>query len=457
LLLFPLTLHAQTPDQDVEKEPEKSRFSIGGYVESTNYYGINIERTRYGINGTYQNEDGEQFTISKFEGHAKIDARYDFLDNVYIKTITYLHAATAATPILRRYFGDQEIINLQELYLSVLLANIDIRAGNQVIRWGTAYTINPTSYFNPFDMVEIVLRDTDELYVGIPAISANVDLGDFALRLVYAPVHTPTRLPERGGPWSLRVLDAQLPGATIGLPIEMARINNAYFTYDRHTIDDYSVGAKLSATMHGFDVSVSVYHGYDRDIVLFPKLTQDPMNPLGKIELAPYYAKVTSLGVDFAVPIWEFTLYGEAAYTFDKPAVVNITNLAELMQPIRHTGFLYCVLGINWVYDQDFRIIAEYLQGAYIGNNDRLVDPFFSNLLSGTVEKKLFDGALILEFKGIFNTWKHDAMLMPRIGWKFRDNLLAEIGLTLFVGNSDTLFGSYDGRDIVNLKVRYLF
>lgn len=457
LLLLPLTLHAQMPDPDAGKQPEKSRLSIGGYVESINYYGISIERTMYSLNGLYRNEDGEEFTISKFEAHAKIDARYDFLDNVYLKTITYLHAATAATPTLRRYFGDLEIVNVQELYLSVQLGPVDIRAGNRLIKWGPAYTISPTSYFNPFDLIEIVLRDPEELYVGIPAASANVSWGDVALQIVYAPVHTPTRLPERGGPWALRVPNVQIPGSTVSVPVEMAPINNAYVTYDRHSIDDYSVGARLSATMHGLDVSLSAYHGYDRDIVLFPTLVPDPKYPLGKIELAPYYSKVTSLGVDFAIPVWEFTLYGEAAYTFDKPAIVRITNLAELNEPLRHTGFLYCVLGVNWVYDQYFRVAVEYLQGAYIGNKDPLIDPFFSNLLSGTIEKQILDGAVILEFKGIFNTWKHDAVLMPSIGWQLQDNLLAEIGLSLFIGNPDTLFGSYRGRDLVNLKLRYLF
>ena len=448
LVLIPAALHAQTPDQDAGQEPEKSRLSIGGYVESINYYGIN---------GAYRNEDGEQFTISKFEAHAKIDASYDF-DKAYIKTVTYLHAATAATPVLRSYFEDTDIINIQELYLAVQLANINIRAGNQVIKWGTAYNINPTSYFNPFDLCEYLLREADELYVGIPAVSASVDWGDMALKLVYTPVHTPTRLPERGGPWAMRFPNVLIGDGKISLPVETAPIDNSYFTYDRSNSDDYSVGAKLSATMHGFDASVSVYHGYDRDIVLFPKLITDSMNHLAsKIELTPYYSKVTSLGVDFAAPVRDVTLYGEASYTFDKPAVAYTTKTGDLAPEIHQTGFLYYVLGFNWLYDQDFRITAEYLQGVYIGSNDNYQDPFFSDFLSGTIEKKLFDGSLILELKGIYNTRKHDAVLMPRIGWKFLDNLVAEIGVTIFSGDADTLFGSYDGRDVANLKIRYLF
>ncbi len=447
---------AEPSEENSSDETSSDNFSLSGFAGTADYYGMTKN---------YRNEDNKTFRVEKAEAYLKVNGSYEFNEIYSIRSVIFGHACSSISPELRDYYKDKNFMNLQEFYFSAMFDNVDFQAGNQLIKWGTANTINPTSYFNPFDLTEILLKETDELYIGVPALTVNIMMNDYFLKFVYLPVHTPTRLPERAGPWALRMPEKDIAGFTI--PVETADIAfKPYFNYDRHSADDYSIGTKLGASLNGLDISLSGYYGYDRDIVLLPVVKTPPLYPLEwKIELSPYYSRITAIGFDFAFPVSDVTLYGEGTYTFNKSAVTDAAALYETETRIERTGYAYGVLGFNWFYDENFKIIVEYLKGAYVETkalefnrkDKRYIDPFFSDLLSGSIEKTVYDGSLTLGVKAMYNTLKHDAMIIPKAGLKLYDNFLIEAGVTLFSGKKDTLFGSYRERDVINFKAGYYF
>ncbi len=60
---------------------------------------------------------------------------------------------------------------LGEAYLDVSLGPLDLRVGNQLVNWGTADGINPTSVVNPRDMLAVA--DLDIAGAPVPAVAAT--------------------------------------------------------------------------------------------------------------------------------------------------------------------------------------------------------------------------------------------------------------------------------------------
>ena len=71
--------------------------------------------------------------------------------------------------------------------------------------------------------------------------------------------------------------------------------------------------------------------------------------------------------------------------------------------------------------------------------------------------KALCDGSLKINFTGLYQLGKDDWLLMPEIGWDFQNGGSATISFAVFEGDENTLFGSYNDKDLVSLTFRYHF
>ncbi|MCK4579157.1 MAG: hypothetical protein KAU50_10230, partial [Candidatus Marinimicrobia bacterium] len=86
-------------------------------------------------------------------------------------------------------------LEFREAYLDLYefgLDNLDLRVGRQIISWGTADALNPTSNLSPDDLEDIYNFGAQ---LGTNAINATYYIGDANLNAVYIPVFTPATLP----------------------------------------------------------------------------------------------------------------------------------------------------------------------------------------------------------------------------------------------------------------------
>ena len=101
-------------------------------------------------------------------------------------------------------------LKLGEAYLDVSLGPVDVRLGNQLVNWGTADGINPTSVVNPRDLLSVT--DLGIAGTPVPAVAATYYFGSASavtgvLILDFVPAAIPGELAQlepEGKPDSLR-------------------------------------------------------------------------------------------------------------------------------------------------------------------------------------------------------------------------------------------------------------
>ncbi|MCP4136152.1 MAG: hypothetical protein GY754_34595 [bacterium] len=424
-------------EETEETEEAAQAWKISGYVESENFLMINPNRDE---------SKGDKF-FNKIENHALLDLQYGS-DDLHGRGVLHGYVYPTGNS---GHLSNRLLVN--ELYIKWLTSLFELKAGRQVIRWGTADAFNATSYFSPMDISEILFKDDDELYLGVDSLSGIVFFGDYTLQLVCMPIVTTSKLPGSGSPWEMRY-----PNTVIGpfsLPVSFQDADSG-IDPDWKNI---SFGGRFSGTINSLDFSVSGYHGIDRNILLYPTIAYSGVIPTS-ISLSPIYKKITSFGADFAYAISDFTIQGEGAYSYNKKVVKKDidTSVPQAQAEIKETGFINFSAGVNWLIDgEDFSVTLEYMRGDYLKNSDDYYDPFFNNLIVGSILKKFLDSSIELELRGMFNTSDRDWLIMPRAKYDFQNGFALEAEGGIFYGDEDELFGVFKSRDIVRLRAKYNF
>lgn len=422
------SMHLFAKNKNEEKDQKK--FEVSGFIELENYF--------------FLTNKGNNSVIPKIEAHSKLDLffgdnPFDRDRGFYAKAILHGYIYPPLKDLGKDY---ENRLSVQELYISGFYKFFDFQTGLQIIKWGTANIINPTSYFNAFDLTEILLKEEEELYIGVPAFSMNFNISDYSIKFVLVPVHTPPKLPASDGPWELKFNDVS------GFDVEYREKKSGLDP----GLKNLGYGGRFSGKTHYIDFSLSSYYGPDRDILLLPKF--DIAN--AKFWVVPQYKLITSLGFDFAIPIYSVSIKFECTYTFDKSAIVDAEKQGG-MPRFEKIGYFYMVGTVEWIYDENFKIIAEYLKGVYVKDNERYLDPFFSDLIGFNIEKKLFSGSFSMQLNLLFNTRDLDILIIPVLNYNFQNGLEIEISSAVFEGESDSFFGSYTHKDIISAKIKYSF
>lgn len=434
--------YGDKPDGFVSTETndKPKLYSISGYAESENYRGMSSH---------YSDSAGTDKTSPrKVEAHAKLNMAFE-TESVMLKSIIhgygYMPGRGMTDP------GYENRVYIPELYVSYITPEFDIQAGRQIIKWGTADTLNPTSYFCPYDLTENFLKEDDELFLGVYALNGKILFNDYSLQAIISPVHTPAKLPSNDSPWQLI-----FPPVNLGAMVLPNRGVEPAQKLDT-SLDNTGCGLRFTGTKYGMDFSLSYYRGPDRDVILKPELVMDMTNPANThIVMVPQYDIISTIGGDVAFTVSNITFQAEATWTKDKTAVTDYTQTGG-QTFMEKTGFVFWDAGGTWISDNNYTVILEYIDGFYTNNHNRYLQPLFSNLLSGTITKKILDDHLTLELKGLYNTSRKDSLCIPSVEWDFQNGFHIKLAGGIFSGLPDTLFGSYNKRDIINMTLRYYF
>ncbi len=341
-----------------------------------------------------------------------------------------------------------------ELYLNYRAENFRLRIGNQIYGWGTADAFNPTSYFNPYDLRELIFRDDDEEKAGVPSISGMFFMGECTLETVFVPVHIPTIMAPDGNFWSLNMDVLSVP-VVFDDPQQLdADIGNCGY------------GARLSTVSGGLDISVSGYHGPDRDPVFLPYGITGVLPDLA-ILVKPETYVVSMFGLDLSATLGDFVVQFEAVYSPDKAGIVEPETFILPFEVDRSPCISYAT-GFNYFIPLN-RILAghagesvftfEWFQSRYLDND--LYDPFLSDIITCKFEDSYFDGHITTEIRGLFDTRHGGKIFWPEIGYDFQNGLsfaLSYAGIWGTEGSTfenTSLFHFFKDNDIVMGTVRY--
>ncbi len=374
---------------------------------------------------------------------------------------TYAYSSDRTLSRNLRISSQEAELCFNELYLNYGRENFRLRVGNQIYGWGTADAFNPTSYFNPSDMRELIFRDDDEDKVGVPSLSGMLFLSDYTLEAVFVPVHIPAIMPPEGNFWSLPMSDNSFEAVIFDEPEELdAKISHCGY------------GIRLSTSAGGVDISLSAYRGPDKDPLFVPdEVLYLSGMPVG-IRIMQRSSVVSMFGVDFSSAIGDFVVQFEGVYSPDKAGVVeqDLDNLATVTLPFevdryRHisyaTGFNYFIPMDSIIdgHTGDAVFTFEWFQSKYL--EDGVYSPFITDIVSCKFQDSYLDGRIKMTVKALFDTQHGGKIFWPEVEYDFQNGLSISLAYADIQGDkgatleSDSIFSYYNDNDLLMGKIRY--
>ncbi|HKJ67698.1 MAG TPA: hypothetical protein VKA68_07055 [bacterium] len=311
---------------------------------------------------------------------------------------------------------------IQEAYVDYYTDRIDWRFGKQVISWGSAYQLNPTGYFNPYDLTLItpgekrlgVLAAAGRYY-GPARIEVSGVIAPFFSAHQWPPGLTDQLIGEAVARTHAR-LNQQVPQVPILLDRNTPYVPPAVPSKVENTT------AGLLVTKRGlgkFDVSVSAYHGWDKSFAVDEEATgnsiyinPDDLQNLDRFATVYFfYPEVNRVGVNVIGSLGKAGVWLEGTrsqYYMD-----------QFRSPLNIAG------GMDYRFSNDLYIVG---QGIYI--QKRTQDEEGITAVMAYASKPVF-GFHEIEIVGLYDFESDSYFLEPQFNYSLGNAIHLDIGGTL--------------------------
>lgn len=318
--------------------------------------------------------------------------------------------------------GSGVLWEIREGYAQIKLGQLDLRAGRQITVWGRADKVNPTDSWSTRDFALLVPNDDDQR-LGVTSLQAVWNAGAYRIIGVWQPEWRFPVLPIPPQPSGVSVVNIAPKGPA------------------------QQWGIKLDNSGTGLDWSVSYAHSLNRT----PDLAVLSAAPRG-LALGLAYRPVTVVGADAAIPVGQFGLRGEMAYTR--------TQNPDGTDPLAQRRNVFGVFGCERTFGGVLNINAQYL---YRRTFDFVAPSFISNpstrllaqqvdLLSNQLAPDMQGASLRVNYKAWNETlesevaavgWfrKGDSAISPKVTYAFSDRLKGIVGGQIYHGPRQSFFG----------------
>ena len=326
--------------------------------------------------------------------------------------------------------------DLREFYFDVSPAQgIDIRAGRQILTWGTGDQIFINDLF-PKDFVSFFIgRSLEYLKVGSDAVKFSLYPGLFSLDLVAVPHFTPSEVPQG----------------------ERLSFFNPFT--NRIAAPDESLSMrKPAATPANTELALRLYRtfgSYEGALYGFRGFFKEPsgMDPANR---TLFFPKLSVYGASMRGPFLQGVASFESGY-YDSREDRPGTN------PLIENASLRYLLGYERELWTDFSVRAQY----YL---EQMLEyaAYKASLPLGAPEKKEYRHLLFLRlvrflryqtvelsFIGFYSPSDEDGMVNPQVSYKITDRLSVALGANVFFGKEEsTQFGQLEKDDNLYLRLR---
>jgi Protein of unknown function (DUF1302) len=350
-------------------------------------------------------------------------------------------------------------LDLREAYVDfhkIVIDNLELRVGKQIIAWGTADKLNPTNNINPDDLEDIMDFGRK---LGTNAINMTYYIGEFSIAAVYVPIFTPAVLPSADWASALSPSFSALPGMAVG------NFTDTIILPKNNAGQSSMAAVKIGGTIFNYDISASYFYGRDD----LPLVNQVLITPTGlttvDIDAQMIFPRMQVIGLDLAGAIGKVGIWAEGA-VFISDEVEMLTDLSALGMGVQSSialeakPYFKYVVGGDYTFKNGIYINAQYLHGfIHERDNDNLED----YLMAG-IEKKYFNdelkimlglGAEIKDFNELEDNYA--IMIFPELSYYPVDNTEIILGAYLIDGKDPTNFGKVKKNDELYLKCKYSF
>jgi len=344
-------------------------------------------------------------------------------------------------PYLYHYFDNKLELGLREAYLDLYFDKMDFRIGRQQIIYGKAEGVFITDVVSPKDMREFLLPEFDEIRMGITSLKASYYSDNSTFEFVWAPVFTPTLMPDEGSIWE-PVMDFPIPPEFDYATQEIAPglQNSEFFTRYSH------MSSKIDFEL------VGGYFWNDDPTMHINKVMDPATMELTNLIVRPEHHRITMGGGSFSTTAGGFVIRGEGAFyngrhfQTENPAHQDGTVEKNYLHYM--AGLDYNLAGI-WLSTQ---FIQEYTIDYEPGvQNDE-----FENTLTFLARRDFMREKLWLELFTYIGLNNGDALIRSKATYSFSDGVDIQLGANIFAG-TEGRFGQFHENDMIYAKLKYSF
>jgi len=396
----------------------------------------------------------------------KISGSSKFYSEIWLRNIG-LPSIVHSSDLYNKGIVDPLNLEIREAYIQFygfLSKDLDIKIGRQMIAWGTADRINPTSNLNPFDMEDILdfgrQRGTDAINVSYYLTS------DLYIQGVYLPFFRPANLPVG------MFARALTPDMTLPAGMTIMALSDTLMMPRYNLRESSSAGIRLKGYTRGIDLSVSYVWGYD-GLPVTELNTITPVDMTGGVSISSQlsYLRTHVIGADFSTSIAGAGLWGEAALFIPDGKAVMTTDLTAMYpespvpvtvdSTIADKPYLKFIVGGDYNFSNGSYLNIQYLHG-FFHERDRtaLNDYIFMQYEIPFLREKLkiapVGGALIV------SDWKkfrdsYSLAYLPRVTVRVSDDIEINLSAAVFDGNGESLFSMFNDFDMFMFNLKYSF
>lgn len=326
-------------------------------------------------------------------------------------------------------------LQLKETFLDFTAGGADWRVGRQDIVWGEMVGLFFADVVSAKDLREFVLPDFQVLRIPQWAARAEYFNDDFHAEAVWIPSPSYDEIGKPGADYY------SYPVSPTGIPIVMKE------QLPDKTLDHGNFGVRVSQLSKGWDISGFYYSSMDSS----PTFVRDPVV---QNQFTPIHKRIWQAGGTLAKDFGDFVLKGEAAYTQGRN--YNVTNLVSSNGLVKQNT-LDWALGIDLTPTNETRFNAQIFQRIYFDHNPDTIFDRVENGFTLLLNHKLARdwGAEVLWIRSLN---RDDWLLRPKLTWRFQANTRLNMGVDIFHGPPDGLFGQFNDRgDRMYAELRHDF
>lgn len=337
--------------------------------------------------------------------------------------------------------GTAGSLELRDLYIERRLSNGVFRLGKQQVVWGRLDGIKVLDVVNPQEFREFILEDFDRSRIGLWSAYLDVSLGSWRTELVAVPDSTTHVLPD--------------PGAWFELTAPRFRFGSTATGANRTAVVDQpgilpettAAGLRLSRTLGRFDVSLVAHTGLD-------------FEPLGRITtiagepaLEQFHARRTTFGVSAESGLGNLVFRTEVAVMPGRR--FNARDNDELT--VERLDQYRAAIGLDYRAPFDVFVNLQYLLDTIDQAPASLVRPETDRIATLYLQRRFGLDRFEVEFRWYHAFEDRDDVRSIGVIWRPADNTSLHIEADRFSGSSEGLFGQFDARDRVMLRLEHLF
>jgi len=333
--------------------------------------------------------------------------------------------------------SDNASLELRELYYEQSLGNWYLTLGKQQLVWGAADGLKVLDVVNPQSFQEFILLEEDQSRIPLWAVNAEYQWQDWTVQLLWIPDKTYHALPEQDAVFAFTSprLVPQKPPHGVAVHINDAERPERF-------IKDSDAGLRLSAFIDGWDLSLNYLYQYDNLPALHQSIDTEALQPA--VTITPEYHRTHVLGSTISRAMGHWVFRGELAW-FSKHYF--LTDNSNNKDGVAQTPEFNFMLGLDWSGIENTLISVQSFQSWLVDYNSAFTRPELDINLTFLVRRSFWNESLQTELLFITNSHNGDGLIRPKISYDWQDNIRLNVGMDVFYGDSDGLYGQFDGND----------